>query len=139
AVDSIGVVTGVAPGVAVILAVAGTQRDNAAVQVFEDRPAPSGATPAPALPGPRREPFRGRPQPEAPPVEGYISISSDPFASVFIDGVAVGETPVISYAVRPGRHAIRIERPGYRTINEDVQVDAGNTVQRRYPLIQEQP
>jgi serine/threonine-protein kinase len=138
-VDSTGIVTGVAPGVAVIRATAGTQRDDAAVQVFDDRPAPSVAAPAPATGGARREPVRVRPQPQPAPAQGYLSIAAEPYATVFIDGAGIGETPIISHPVRPGRHTIRVERPGYRTVTETVQVDAGNTVQRRYPLIQENP
>ncbi|MGH7644003.1 MAG: PEGA domain-containing protein, partial [Gemmatimonadales bacterium] len=130
-------VTGVAPGVAVIQAVAGTQRDNAAVQVFDDRPASSVAASVPG--GVRREPVRVRPQPPTAPAEGYISITAEPYATVYLDGASVGDTPIIGYAVRPGPHGIRLERVGYRTVSETVQVDAGNTIQRRYPLIQEQP
>ncbi len=139
AVDSTGVVTGVAPGVAVIQAVAGTQRDNAAVQVFDDTPAPTVAAVPPAPAGGRPAPARFRQRPQAAPVEGYVSITAEPYATVFLNGAAVGDTPIISYVVRPGRHRIRLERVGYRTINETVQVDAGNTVTRTYPLIQEQP
>ncbi len=139
AVDSTGVVTGVAPGVAVIQAVAGTQRDNAAVQVFDDTPAPTVAAVPPARAGGRPAPARVRPRPQTAPAEGYFSISSDLFASVFIDGVGVGDTPLISHPVAPGRHTIRIERPGYRTVTETMRVDAGNTVIRSYTLIQEQP
>ncbi len=138
-VDSNGVVTGVAPGVAVIVAVVGNQRDNAAVQVFEPAPAPTVTGAAPATGGARRDAVRFPSRPQPAPVQGYLSVSSEPYATLFIDGVAVGDTPQMDYPVSPGRHTIRIERPGYRTVTEPVHVDAGNTVRRRFTLVQEQP
>ena len=32
---------------------------------------------------------------------------------------------------------IRIENPGYKTLTERVQVDAGNTIRKTYPLVPE--
>src|SRR2546425_535292 len=79
------------------------------------------------------------PPPAAAEAQGYLTVAADPFGTVYIDGVEIGVTPLFSYGVKPGRHAIRVERAGYRTQNETVQVDAGNTVTKRYTLIQEQP
>jgi hypothetical protein len=56
---------------------------------------------------------------------------------VYIDGVQIGPTPVLRHSVAPGRHTVRVERPGYRTITEAVQVDAGNQITKRYTLIPE--
>src|SRR3989442_1564167 len=74
------------------------------------------------------------------PTEGTSApTTAAPFGTVYIDGVQIGVTPIFNYGVKPGRHAIRVERAGFRTQNETVQVDAGNTVTKRYTLIQEQP
>src|SRR5438132_7372047 len=117
----------------------------------ESQAPPSGpTTPAvetvrvavPSATPPRHERQRERdkaPPPAAAEAQGYLTVAADPFGTVYIDGVEIGVTPLFSYGVKPGRHAIRVERAGYRTQNETVQVDAGNTVTKRYTLIQEQP
>jgi len=69
--------------------------------------------------------------------QGFLTIAADPFGEVYIDGVDAGQTPLVEYAVRPGRHTIRIEHAGFKTITETVQVDASNTVRKRYTLLPE--
>jgi eukaryotic-like serine/threonine-protein kinase len=99
----------------------------------------------PAARGREAPPRRAeRPTPrETPPItaptpaRGFLTIAADPFGEVFIDGVNVGQTPVVEYAVKPGRHTIRIERPGFKTVTETVQVEANNTVRKRYILLPE--
>jgi hypothetical protein len=120
-VDAAGRVTGVAPGTALIEARAGGESDHAAVQVVA------------------RQPDRGADRsPVAVPTSGgFITVGADPFGTVYIDGVQIGPTPVVRYGVPPGRHAIRVERPGFRTIEESVQVDAGNVITKRYTLLPE--
>ena len=68
---------------------------------------------------------------------GYVSINSTPAATVFINGVEAGETPLGNFRVRPGRVTIRLEAPGYRTVSEQVVVEAGGTVRRTHSLIPE--
>ena len=88
-------------------------------------------------------PQRAKPKPReavpAPVVEaqGFLTIAADPFGEVYIDGVDVGQTPVVEYAVKPGRHTLRIEHAGFKTVTETVQVDASNTVRKRYTLLPE--
>jgi len=69
--------------------------------------------------------------------QGFLTIAADPFGEVYIDGVDAGQTPLVEYAVRPGRHTIRIEHAGFKTVTESVQVDASNTVRKRYTLLPE--
>jgi hypothetical protein len=73
----------------------------------------------------------------APPVaaRGYITVNAEPYGELYIDGVDVGPTPVVRYAVPPGVHTIKVVREGFKTISEKVQVDAGNTVPKRYTLL----
>ncbi len=113
----------------------------------EPTPSPPAATPPrqttrpqprPAAPRPRQQ----QPVVQPPPVQqieewGYLSINANPFGTVFIDGVNVGDTPIDRHRVRPGTHTIRIENPGYKTLTERVQVDAGNTIRKTYPLVPE--
>ncbi|HXF96125.1 MAG TPA: protein kinase [Gemmatimonadales bacterium] len=122
-VDGEGVVTALGPGTATIVAQAGERRAEAVVEV---------RAPAPATGGGRQEP---RPQTGPPPVQqGFITVNSEPPSTVFIDGREVGQTPVVEFAVAPGTHTIRLERPGYRTVSERVQVAPGETVRRRWFL-----
>jgi len=103
--------------------------------------AESGAT-ARANPSRRSD----RPKQRAPVVpppaaasQGSLTIDASPFGQVYIDGTDVGQTPVVEYTVAPGRHTIRIEHPGYRTVTEAVQVDRNSTVRKRYALLPETP
>ena len=57
-------------------------------------------------------------------------------ATVYVDGVEVGFAPG-EFCVRAGMRTIRIETEGYRPITERLQVDAGNTVRKRYTLLPE--
>jgi hypothetical protein len=86
-----------------------------------------------------RRPAPAKPREQAPAAQaqGFLTIAADPFGQVYIDGVDAGQTPVVEYAVKPGRHTIRIERAGFRTKTETVQVDASNTVRKRYTLLPE--
>ncbi|HYT04327.1 MAG TPA: protein kinase, partial [Gemmatimonadales bacterium] len=90
------------------------------------------------VPVPRR-PAPAKPREQAPVAvaQGFLTIAADPFGEVYIDGVDAGQTPLVEYAVRPGRHTIRIEHAGFKTITETVQVDASNTVRKRYTLLPE--
>jgi len=88
---------------------------------------------------PRRQTQTRRVETPPPPVQpaeeyGSISVTANPFGTVFIDGAEVGTTPVIGYRVKVGRHTIRVERAGYKTKTETVQVDANNPVRRGYTL-----
>ncbi|HMA41567.1 MAG TPA: protein kinase [Gemmatimonadales bacterium] len=103
------------------------------------------APPSPAPPAsdrrattPQRQPQRQPPARQAPPPvvqpppqqapaeeQGSLTIDSDPSGEVFIDGVDVGPTPLVNYALKPGTHQLRIEAPGYRTLSRTVQVAAG--------------
>jgi eukaryotic-like serine/threonine-protein kinase len=120
-----------------------------------------GVGPAPPLPAPvvdtvriedtvrvpvaaRRSPTRrpeARVRPAPPPAvteaQGFLTIAADPFGEVYVDGVDAGQTPLVEYALKPGRHSIRIEHAGFKTVTETVVVDANNTVRKRYTLLPE--
>jgi hypothetical protein len=87
----------------------------------------------------RRPPAPRNTAPPPAPAEsqGYLTVNAEPYGELFVDGVDVGPTPVVRYAVPPGTHTIKVVREGYRTVTERVQVEAGNTVPKRYTLIPE--
>jgi hypothetical protein len=70
-------------------------------------------------------------------VQGFITVNANPYGKVYIDGVDIGDTPVVKSAVTPGKHTIRVQREGYKPASETVTVDAGNTILKSYTLIPE--
>jgi serine/threonine-protein kinase len=114
----------------------GAVRSVDTVRIQDTVPVPVQANPS--RPATRRS-ARAKPREQAPVAEaqGFLTLAADPFGQVYIDGVDAGQTPVVEYAVKPGRHTIRIEHAGFKTITETVQIDASNTVRKRYTLLPE--
>ena len=81
------------------------------------------ARPAPPAPPPRRRPVQ--PVVRLP---GYLSINSNPWAVLSVDGRVVGSTPQIRVRVSPGRHHLLLVREGFKTHDAWVDVIAGGTV-----------
>jgi len=101
------------------------------------------AQPPPAAPrggGTRRQTATPPPPPAPPPAppaaaaQGFITVNSIPPGQVFIDGRDVGPTPVVEFAVSPGRHTIRVERAGYKTRTETVDVPSNGPVRKNWVL-----
>jgi serine/threonine-protein kinase len=112
-------------------------------------PAPQASQPPPAptpvetlrvaVSPPPSAPRRATPPPAPPPApaaaaRGYLTINSEPPGTVFIDGREVGSVPVIEEPVSVGRHTIRVERPGFKTKTEVIDVPANTPVRKRYVL-----
>ena len=76
-----------------------------------------------------------QPPPAATEAQGFFTIDADPAGEVYIDGVDAGPTPVVKYGVKPGTHRIRIESAGYQNKNDQLPVEAGNTVRKKYTLV----
>ena len=99
------------------------------------------ATPTPPVTQqqtPRQTPRQTTPRQTTPPPQtaatGFITVNSDPPGTVFIDGREVGSTPVVEFTVSTGRHTVRVERPGFKTKSESVDVGANATVRKRWVL-----
>jgi serine/threonine protein kinase len=73
--------------------------------------------------------------PSAGETPGYLTVIVQPGGRVFVDGVAIGPAPLTRLALAPGRHRIRIERPGYRPDSVRVLVQPGITVEAQIALI----
>ena len=131
----------VAAGVGGYLALKGSREQGAGSSEPRAVSAPRSLLPAPRVDTVRvpMQPSRAPPRRAAPAVEaqGFLTIAADPFGQVYIDGVDAGQTPLVEYAVKPGRHTIRLEHAGFKTLTETVQVDASNTVRKRYTLLPE--
>jgi serine/threonine-protein kinase len=84
------------------------------------RPDTTSAAPKPARRAAVTKPVA--PKPVAPAI-GKLSVESRPAgAHVFVDGKAVGTTPLALPSVAVGDHAIRLERDGYRTWSSSIKV-----------------
>ena len=76
----------------------------------EPRGAGPATTPPPASPPPA-------------PRAGSLSVTAPlPGASVILDGRRLGEAPRRVEGLAPGAHAVRVEKPGYRSFEMQVQV-----------------
>jgi serine/threonine protein kinase len=117
-------------------------------------PTPSAPDSAQPSPPPAREPSkrtrpapstrgpRARAAPETPPPPpaaevGYLTVNTVPYGTVSIDGVEVGDTPIVRRRLPPGEHVVRITRPGYRPESAAVTITAGNEVRFRRTLIED--
>ncbi len=64
-----------------------------------------------------------------PAGNGSIRVTSDPLgATVFLDAVMLGQTPLILDPVPAGNHRVEIKAPGYVTYSERVLVTANETI-----------
>jgi hypothetical protein len=60
---------------------------------------------------------------------GSLSVSSSPAgATVFLDSMAMGATPLVLNTVTPGNHMVDVKAPGYITSSIQVSVKPGETV-----------
>ncbi len=67
-----------------------------------------------------------------------LSITSSPTATVYIDGRRVGVTPIAGHPLSgAGRHHIRLERKGYRSTRDTINVTKAPTIRRNYVLRRE--
>jgi len=109
-------------------------------EVATPAPAPAGSTtvnvPAPTRPA--RTPLRApvtlgpRPAPRRPATraaaDGHLLLNTQPWSEVYLDGIAVGNTPKTDLAVSAGSHRLRFVRDGFRPFETTVFVAAGASV-----------
>ncbi len=73
------------------------------------RPRPAPSSPSTPSPSPSPSPA---PSPAAVAGVGHLSITSEPWGRVVVDGVVVAkETPLVRYAVPAGHHVVVVENP----------------------------
>jgi serine/threonine protein kinase len=98
----------------------------------------SGASALPRAPRPRPSPRTQDRKASSATLRAVryarLTVSSEPRAMVYLDGVAVGRTPILNHQLRSGVHQLRIEQTGYRTQAEKLDVKGTNPISRRYKL-----
>ncbi|HEY2806005.1 MAG TPA: serine/threonine-protein kinase [Gemmatimonadales bacterium] len=95
------------------------------------RPATASRIPAPP-PAPSRTPAVTAPA--AAVAMGYLSVDAQPYGMLSINGVDVGDTPVVRHAMAPGTYDIMVARDGYKSWSEHITITAGNTERRSHVL-----
>jgi serine/threonine-protein kinase len=110
--------------------------DSAVPSAPPARSPPRRARTAPPTPG-----ARARASPETPPPPpaaevGYLTVNAVPYGTVSIDGVEIGDTPIVRRRLPLGEHVVRITRPGFRPDSAAVTITAGNEVRLRRTLIE---
>jgi predicted Ser/Thr protein kinase len=64
-----------------------------------------------------------------------LTVASEPYGTLFVDGVEVGDTPIANFSLPVGRRVeLRVERDGYKTKRESIMISGPNPVRRRYIL-----
>jgi serine/threonine protein kinase len=78
---------------------------------------------APATPARRAE--ESAPRAAESARHGWLSITSEPPAEVYIDGLYTGDTPLPRLEISGGRHALECRSPKYESYQETVTITAG--------------
>ncbi|MGB8329107.1 MAG: serine/threonine-protein kinase [Polyangiales bacterium] len=66
---------------------------------------------------------------------GYLTVSADPWAHVYIDGQHVLTTPAArAIPLKPGRHYVKYANPYFAPVEHEVVVETGSTVRDRATL-----
>jgi serine/threonine protein kinase len=111
----------------------------------ERRSAMRPARPAASVTPPRRstapiQPKRPQPTQKRGPTKARVAeyaslgVRSVPRATLYVDGVKVGLTPITNRRLSPGTHRLRIEQKGYRSVFETIVVKDSRPINRRYVL-----
>jgi serine/threonine-protein kinase len=115
------------------------------------------ATGSPAVAGPDSAAMPAAPRPQAakkPPARpapgdsalvvpppsaavGFLTVNAIPYGTVSIDGVEIGDTPIVRRELPPGEHTLRIVRDGFRTDVVKVPITTGNEVRLSRTLVKE--
>jgi hypothetical protein len=59
---------------------------------------------------------------------GSLSVSSRPWAHLYIDGTRIGNTPIRGISLPAGYHSVRLEREGFRSFETRINIGAGSSL-----------
>jgi hypothetical protein len=113
-----------------------TRAKAPAVATAESPRARAPVIPRPA--GPRASPKPQERKPASSTLRAVryarLTVSSEPRAMVYVDGVAIGRTPILNHQLRTGVHQLRIQQTGYRPQSEKIDVKSTTPITRKYKL-----
>jgi tRNA A-37 threonylcarbamoyl transferase component Bud32 len=66
--------------------------------------------------------------------KGWLSVTAEPAAEVYIDGVYTGDTPLPRLEIRSGQHSLECRTPRHDTYRETVTIKAGELSSRNIVL-----
>ncbi|HRE89710.1 MAG TPA: PEGA domain-containing protein, partial [Myxococcota bacterium] len=92
-----------------------------------------GLSAPPALSGAPRNRPTPDPTIEIPGELIVVSLTTD--ATVEVDGKVIGQIPVEPFALRPGRHTVRVTKRGFAPATRDFDVAPGATVELEIDLL----
>jgi hypothetical protein len=103
------------------------------------------STPAPARPSQPLDPVdqpgnqegseAAAPRPK-PAIKQYalLTVASEPWGTLYINGLEIGPTPVADHQLERGTYRLRIEQEGFKTKTETIVINGPNPIRRRYSL-----
>lgn len=109
------------------------QRFVQVVRGFVAAAALSGLVAPPAMAGAPKSRPTADPTIEIPGELIVVSLTTD--ATVEVNGKIIGQVPVEPYALRPGRHTIRVTKRGFAPVTQDFEVGPGATVELEIDLL----
>lgn len=72
--------------------------------------------------------------PALEPITGKLNLNSMPYgAKIFIDDKSYGETPIVIPEILVGKHELRLEKSGYNTLYEQINIEEGKIA--KYDLV----
>ena len=72
--------------------------------------------------------------PALEPITGKLNLNSTPYgAKIFIDHKSYGETPIVIPEILVGKHELRLEKSGYNTLYEQINIEEGKIA--KYDLV----
>jgi serine/threonine protein kinase len=114
-------------------ATSSTTADDSAPPVVTKRPVRPLANVAARRAARRTAPDEDRQRPDVQ--FARLTVASEPYGTLYVDGVEVGDTPIANHPLPIGRRVeLRVERDGYRTKRESIMISGPNPVRRRYIL-----
>jgi hypothetical protein len=114
----------------------GSRRVTPVEPMGPSTPAPIIVQAPPPEPAPAIEaPVESRPKPRPAKKEyAVLTITSEPWGTLYIDDVEMGPTPMEDYRLGSGTYHLRIEQEGYRTKKETLVLNGPGLVHRHYTL-----
>ena len=72
--------------------------------------------------------------PALEPITGKLNLNSTPYgAKIFIDDKSYGETPILIPEILVGKHELRLEKSGFQTLYEQINIEEGKIA--KYDLV----